>query len=182
MTIPSRWGGPPTAWTRATLIALVAAAACSKRSEPPDEKTASAASTEAHAATAAGSPAGSACVMAELWSQCQLRKRLENAGLAPRDVDSVHYEFLHASGRKWMLGKAQLQTFIYPSAERLRVDLAAFDTSTAQPRNGSHIDWGAPPTVIVSRNLLAVFAGLNERQTERVSNVLSAGLPVLTPK
>ena len=88
----------------------------------------------------------------------------------------MHLNFLHAQGQKWQLGRSELQTFIYPSIEKLRVDLADFDTVTAQQRTGSHISWGAPPTVIVSRNLLAVFTSMDERQTERVSNALSAGL------
>lgn len=155
-------------------IVIFAAIAC-RSDKSPARDSSMGASTSA-AVTASTKPNEPTCYAAELWSPCLLKKRLENAGLAPVEKDSVEHEFLHVKGLHWQLGRSELQTFIYPTAEALQHDLAGFDTLRAQPRSGSRVDWGGPPTVLVSRNLLAVFASLNERQVERVSDAITAGL------
>ena len=131
----------------------------------------------------AASGAPGACLLAPLWSPCLLLKALENAGLAPVEEDSVHYPFLATSGRRWRLGRAELQTFIYPSAEALQKDLAALDTATGQPRSGrDRVDWSRPPATIVSRNLLAFLLGGTERHDERIRNAIEAGVLGTKPR
>ncbi len=142
---------------------------------------ASASSDSSSRGTASGAPG--ACLLAPLWSPCLLLKALENAGLAPVEEDSVHYPFLATGGRRWRLGRAELQTFIYPSAEVLQKDLAAIDTLTGQPRSGrDRVDWRRPPATIVSRNLLAFLLGGTERHDERIRNALEAGVLGIKPR
>lgn len=132
---------------------------------------------------ASAAPSPGSCVLAELWSPCLLRKALENAGLAPQEQDSVHYPFVHAGGRRWQLGRAELQTFVFPSVEALRADLAAIDTATGQPRSGrDRVEWSAVPTFIVNRNLLGILIGGSERQGERIHNALEAGVLTTKPR
>lgn len=120
---------------------------------------------------------GAPCVLAPLWSPCLVRKALDNAGLAPIEEDSVHHPFLAVAGRRWKLGRGELQTFLYPSLAAIQRDLATFDTATAQPRAGPRVAWDGAPSAIVSRNLLAVFIGGSERQNERIHLALEAGIP-----
>lgn len=122
------------------------------------------------------SAGGAPCVLSPLWSPCLVRKALDNAGLGPIEEDSVHHPFLGVAGRRWKLGRAELQTFLYPSAAALQHDLVTFDTVTSQPRTGPRVAWAGAPSAIVSRNLLAVFIGGSERQNERIHLVLEAGI------
>lgn len=166
-------------------LALPLLAACgSSRNGDGDSSSAavSALSGDQGARPVAGG-AAETCVLAELWSPCLLRKALENAGLAPLEEDSVHYPFLKTGGRRWRLGRAELQTFIYPGVQELRADLAAFDTLSGQPKSGrDRVEWSRPPATIVSRNLIAFLLGGNERQDERIRNSLEAGVLGIKPR
>jgi hypothetical protein len=76
----------------------------------------------------------------------------------------------------YRVGNATLHAFIYAdSAARLRVT-AALDSLTAAPR-GTTSPYGLPRILIVNNNLAAVLVGGSERQQERVSLALTAGLP-----
>ena len=174
------------------MIPLLAAAmleGCGARGERASDSNAAVANapmsdTTAHA-TAMGEASGApgACVLAPLWSPCLLRKALENAGLAPQEEDSVHYPFLKTGGRRWRLGRAELQTFVYKSAEALQKDLAGLDTVTGQPKSGhDRVDWSRPPATIVSRNLMAFLVGGTERHDERIRLALEAGVLGIKPR
>lgn len=163
-------------------LALLLFAGCAKGEVPIDSTAAKSSAAPVDSGTRVAGGAG-ACVLADLWSPCLLRKALENAGLAPQEEDSVHYPFLGPGGRRWRLGRAELQTFLYPSAEALRADLARFDTLTGQPRTGrDRVEWSRPPATIVSRNLLAFLLGGNERQDERIRNSIEAGVLGIKPR
>lgn len=156
-------------------------AGCGRKND--DAVASTRASGNAEAVPAVATPGQGGCVLAELWSACLLRKALENAGLAPREQDSLHYPFFKAAGRRWILGRAELQTFIYPTTAALDADLAGFDTTTGQPRKGrDHVQWAAPPIVIRNRNLLALLIGGSERHDERIRNALEAGVLSTRPR
>ena len=177
--------------TATHLLAVALLAACGGREEGTRDSSTTAAGSPFHDTGARGKTTtngevngvSGACLLAALWSPCLLRKALENAGLAPQEEDSVHYPFLKTGGRRWRLGRAELQTFIYPSAEVLQADLAAIDTVTGQPKSGrDRVEWSRPPATIVSRNLLAFLLGGTERHDERIRNALEAGVLGLKPR
>lgn len=164
------------------LVLLAVLAACGDGAGQTDSATAVRSDSVAAVPTRVAASPG-ACVLAPLWSPCLLRKALENAGLAPQEEDSVHYPFLATAGRRWRLGRAELQTFMYPTAEALRADLAKLDTITGQPRSGGdRVEWSRPPATIVSRNLLVFLLGGNERQDERIRNAIEAGVLAIKPR
>ena len=117
------------------------------------------------------------CPETGLWRECSLEKRLERAGfLAIRQDEEVLHDFLDVPGTAYLLGRDELQVFIYPSADDRERDLADVDSATVSPI-GESVDWEATPTLIVSNNLAAILIGGTSRQVERVQLALTAGLP-----
>lgn len=110
-----------------------------------------------------------------------MRERLDAAGLVPRDSgDSVRPAFMAVSGARVLLGRAELVTFLYPSAEAMRADVARLDSLSAGPRGAAPF-WPGPPTLITSDNLAAVLTGGDDHKVERVTLALTAGPPQPTP-
>jgi hypothetical protein len=169
------------AWV-CVLSLTLSAYGCGKEEQPAAE-TRSSSGTKA-GGTQATPPTVDAdgCVLSELWSHCLVKKRLENAGVAPQPLDSLTVDGLAVRAQRWQVGRAELAVFIYSSAAALEGDLVKFDTSRSQLREGSRVDWPGRPQTIVSRNLLAVLSGGSERQQERVRDVITAGLPALQPR
>jgi hypothetical protein len=164
--------------------AMLMALACARDTRGPADTAAVLAVRDSSASAGVQtSRPGGGCLLAELWSPCLLKKALENAGLAPQEVDSVHHSFFGVAGRRWRLGRAELQTFIYPTIAALSADLARFDTARAQPRGSvGHIDWTGRPETITSRNLLAFLIGGNDRQRERIRDAMEAGVLGVRPR
>jgi hypothetical protein len=75
-----------------------------------------------------------------------------------------------------MVGRARLEVFIYPDAAALAKDMAGMDTLTASPR-GTPGSWEAPPTLVRSANLAAVFLTDSPVQAERLTLAITAGAP-----
>jgi hypothetical protein len=122
-------------------------------------------------------PADSACPDTGVWAQCSVEKRLEDAGFVPqRDGDPVRRAGFAVPGIAYKLGRARLETFVYADAAGAARDLAALDTVRVAPP-GERGDWGGPPHLMRSANLIAVLVTLNERQAERVALALTAGPP-----
>ena len=78
----------------------------------------------------------------------------------------------------YILGRARLDVFIYPTAEAVSDETSRLDTALAGPR-GARNQWGVgvQPTFVRTANLIAVFLTDNPTQGERLSLALTAGPP-----
>ena len=117
------------------------------------------------------------------WDECNVRQRLERAGLAPRRApEPVRQTIFGVPGISYAVGRAELQVFLYPDSAALARDLARVDTLRVQPREGAPIAWSDTPTLMTSNNLAAVLLSDNATQVERVRLAMTAGLPAPTKK
>jgi hypothetical protein len=160
-------------WRPAVAVLLVVA--CGRdRAAIPD--------TVAAAATAGPGVAGvtkSACPKTGHWSPCQVRTRLEQAGVAPRTGDAGTLGDLPSLGTTpivYQVGSAGLAIYLFPdTAARARagrlLDTARFITPARA------LSMRGEATAIQSDNLLALLFSRNEQQRERVSDALMAGPP-----
>lgn len=156
-------------------LALAAALTVGCRERPPQATgSADTTSPEGHFAAPPLASADSSCELSGLWRQCSVHDRLERAGLAPIVGDSVRHAFLHVPGRRYKIGDAELQAFVYETAAMRRRDTAPLDSVRVAPP-GAETEWERPPTLITSENLAAVLIGGNARQVERVTLALTAG-------
>lgn len=180
----SRRIGPlPPALLRLVAIAICAAAAamgCGGGAERGMSDTAVPGEQSAVEATpAASSDSIDDCPKYGAWQDCSVLDRLERAGVAPSRGDSVRVALFTPPGARFTVGVQELTVFLYADAAALERDLTAIDTVRVQPRRAgaTPIMWSGEPTLIVSNNMAAVLTGGRERQTERVRNALTAGLP-----
>lgn len=126
------------------------------------------------AAPPPAAPNDTGCVITGLWRQCSVRARLERAGLAPIAGDTVRHPFLHVPGQRYKVGDAELEAFVYETADMRRRDTTPLDSVRAAPP-GTETTWERPPTLITSENLAAILVGGNARHVERVTLALTAG-------
>lgn len=154
---------------------LVPAVSCTRdRAPAPD----SAATTAAVTSASATSPKP-ACPKTGHWSPCQVRTRLDQAGVAPRTADASGLDDLPRLGAApiiYQVGSAGLAIYLFPdTAARARasrsLDTARF-IAPARP-----LSMRGEATAIQSDNLLALLFSRNEQQRERVSDALTAGPP-----
>ena len=143
-----------------------------------DDRAARTADTAAIAQAPDSTPAGSdtGCVLALPWRHCSVLDRLERAGLAPQERGPVRQPFFTVEGRVYVLGDAELQTFIFADSGAAAAQASALDTVRVSPPTMA-ISWRRQPTLIRSSNLVAILLSDDERQTERVSLAIGAGLP-----
>lgn len=121
-----------------------------------------------------------ACRAVGDWSDCNLEKRLESAGLAPRrQQGAIRQPFLSVPGIVFALGAGELQSYLYSDTALLQRDLSKLDTVRVAPST-AQINWRKTPTLIHSNNLLAILLSDDETQVERVRNAITAGLPSAT--
>lgn len=118
------------------------------------------------------------------WDDCNVRQRLERAGLAPQPLpDTLRLPFLKPAGVGYAVGHAVLRVFLYDSAGSLRSDMAKIDTLRVQSTTGgAPVAWDATPTLITSNNLAAILISDQATQIERVRLALTAGLPAPSAK
>ena len=161
-----------------SLLLLVALASCGESREGKGD---SARTAGAAVAAAPAIPSLPECPnKSGRWDECNVRQRLERAGLAPQPLpDTIRHPFLRVPGIAYRVGHAELEVFLYDSAGALRRDLAALDTVRVQPTGDSAVAvaWSATPTLITSNNLAAILLSDQGTQIERVRLALTAGLP-----
>jgi hypothetical protein len=139
-------------------------------SPAPERAPLSPADTSRAATTASVSGLG-------LWSVASLEKRLDLQGMAPRrQAAPIRHPFLSVDGVAYLIGNAELQTFIYDDAAAMERDIARLDTIAVAPR-GETVNWPTKATLIRNNNLAAILLGQNALQIERVQRALMAGLP-----
>jgi hypothetical protein len=118
------------------------------------------------------------CPATGLWAECAIVYRLDRAGLVPR-VDSsapVTEEPLTVRGRKILVGRSELELYLYPDAASRERELAAIDRT-------KYVEYPAPvpinpmPTLIHSANAIVILHSRNDHQRERISDLITAGPP-----
>ena len=153
--------------------------ACSTSDRKAGDTMMVAADTTAASADSTTAAADTGCVEAGAWSECNLTKRLESSGLAPRrSQGAIRQPFLSVPGVVFNVGNAELQTYLYADTLALQRDFAQLDTVRVAPPT-MQISWRSTPNLIRSNNLLAILLSNDETQVERVRNAITAGLPAL---
>jgi hypothetical protein len=155
-------------------IGLLAAVACSR------ERPRAAADSSAAASAAPRSSAGAAtpdCPATGHWSGCQVRKRLEQAGVAPQT--GAPADDLPALGPDpilYTVGTSRLAVYLFAdSAARARAAHGLDSTKFVGP--ASALTMRGETTAIQNDNLLALLFSQREQQRERVGDALTAGAP-----
>jgi|SRR4051812_47268501 hypothetical protein len=118
------------------------------------------------------------CTRTGKWALCSVERRLDQSGFVVRrdTVRPVRRAGFSVLPAIYILGRARLEVFLYPTAEAAQKDVAALDTVTVAPR-GSHGAWPTPPTFVRNVNLIAVFLTDSPVQGERLTLALAAGPP-----
>ena len=111
------------------------------------------------------------------WDEPHLVERLVSAGLAPQAIAGARGEgWWRAPVRSYRVGNATLYVFLYTDSTARRRVTDGLDSLTIAPK-GAVGSYMLPHLLITNNNLAAVLEGGSERQQERVSNALLAGLP-----
>ena len=140
-------------------------------------KTDSAASERARSAASSRGPA-SACPKTGHWTDCQVKLRLEQSGLAPQVASDPLKDLPTLSGTptSYHIGAAGLAVYLFSdSAARSRA-AATLDTTKFIPP-GKPVGMQGEATAIVNDNVLALLFSRNEHQRERVADAITAGPP-----
>jgi len=161
----------------ARLACLACLAGCANSGAEKAKAVAAARSAiEASAEQAASATA--TAVTTGLWDEPHVVERLVRAGLAPQALASEKgTPNFRVPGIVYQLGSSRLTVYIYPDSVARRAVTSVLDTTALGPKPVQ----GEPIVLhqmISQNNLAAVLIGGSERQQERVSLALSAGLPV----
>lgn len=157
-----------------TLSVIMVLAACSSPAERRDrEATAARAAVASESARAA---AAAALPVTGKWDEPHLVERLVQSGLAPQAATEKSPRYWGVPVHAYRLGSATLHAYLYPDSSARRRATAALDSLSIAPA-GSPSPYPLPRLLIVQNNLAAVLVGGNERQQERVSLAITAGLP-----
>jgi hypothetical protein len=139
---------------------------------------ASADTTPALQADSAAAPKGVTCPRTGLWALCSVEKRLEQSGFVLRKavLPGPKRAGFSVAPTTYVLGSAKLEVFVYPDEKSLSRDWAELDTVKASPR-GTTTAWEAPPTLVRSANLAALFLSESPEKSDRLALAISAGAP-----
>lgn len=163
---------------RTVLAALLAAVACGRDASSGHDT----AVTVVHTVTTAASTAvggKAACPKTGHWTACQVRTRLEQAGVAPRDTSARALGDLPQLGSiplTYEVGNTGLVVYLFPDTLSRHNAARSLDTLMFVPPN-HELSMRGEGTVIQNDNLLALLFSRREQQRERVSDALMAGPP-----
>ncbi|MDB4915668.1 MAG: hypothetical protein JWM95_3312 [Gemmatimonadetes bacterium] len=157
---------------RRALALAVFAAACGRSKAPPAD---TAAATAANTATAAPS-VGPTCARTGHWTECQIRIRLDQSGLAPARAEKGVGDLPKIEGTPitLMIGNAGLALYIYGDTLSRHRAGALLDTVKFIPQT-KPVGMRGEVTVIQNDNLLALLFSKNDHQRERVADAITAG-------
>jgi hypothetical protein len=156
----------------ALAVPLALVMACGKSPAPSRD------SASARAATSVGSAAAKpACPRTGHWSACQVKTRLDAAGVAPQpDSGKIDLPTLGVRPTVYMVGKSALAIYLYPdAAARERAARSLDSTKFIAP--AAALSMRGEATAIQNDNLLALLFSRNDQQRERVSDAFLAGAP-----
>jgi hypothetical protein len=150
-------------------LVTLAAAACGKGAPPRSESAAPA----APASGAAGTPD---CPRTGHWSSCQVKKRLQQSGVAPRESTLAALPALGPTPIGYAVGTSAVAVYLFPdTAARSRAARTLDTTKFVAPSH--ELTMRHEATAIQNDNLLALLFTQREQQRERVADALTAGPP-----
>jgi hypothetical protein len=159
------------------LVALAAqlAGACGRESGASKESSkAPPAPSVASSSAPAQKPA---CERTGHWIPCQVRDRIDRAGLTPHDTTAPEeLPKLGPAPVSYRIGKSILVVYLFSDSTARSSAGRQLDTTRFVP-DTHPLTMLSRATVIQNDNLLALLFGKNEHQRERVSDALTAGPP-----
>ena len=128
------------------------------------------------AATATG--AGPLCPRTGHWSECTVRIRLDQSGLAPQSGSDRIGDLpaLTVKPTILTLGNAGLAYYLYADTVARHTAARGLDSTRFIPQT-SPVSMKSETTVIQSDNVLVLLFSKNEHQRERVADAITAGPP-----
>lgn len=155
----------------ACAASLVIVSACNKGSASHDTVVVVA------AAPPASGIAQPACPRTGHWSPCQVKSRLDAAGVAPQ-LDSTELELPAVGGApiRYMIGKSALAVYLFADSSARARAAGTLDSSKFIPPSAA-LTMRGEATAIQNDNLLALLFSRNDLQRERVSDTFMAGAP-----
>lgn len=109
------------------------------------------------------------------WTKTLVVEKLRAAGLDPVEKDTVRHSFLSAKGIVYGVSGSDLQIFIYDDRAALEREVSQLDPVRVSPPT-MMISWIAPPSLITSRNLVAILLARDDVLKETVKRALM-GIP-----
>lgn len=153
-------------------LALAALAACSDKPVPNRDSASAAAAAASQAASASTAP----CPATGHWVPCQVKKRLEMTGLAPRDSVLQDTVRLGPVPIVYVAGGSAIAVYLFPDSVSRRRAATTLDTTKFIAPDAA-LTMRHEATAIQNDNLLAILYTLRDQQRERVSDALMAGAP-----
>jgi hypothetical protein len=118
-----------------------------------------------------------ACERTGHWIPCQVKDRIDRAGLTPRDTTAPEeLPKLGPAPAIYRIGRSVLVVYLFNDSTARSTAGRQLDTTRYVP-DTHPLTMLSKATVIQNDNLLALFFGKNEHQRERVSDALTAGPP-----
>jgi hypothetical protein len=157
---------------RRAVALLALAAGCGKG--PPAVRDTAVAAGASPMARAAGTPT---CPRTGHWSGCQVKLRLDQAGVAPRVGEApAELPKLGPAPTIYLVGQSPLAVYLFAdAAARERAARQLDSTKFIAPSVA--LTMRGEGTAIQNDNLLALLFSRNDLQRERVSDALTAGAP-----
>jgi hypothetical protein len=176
LALMSRTRGDARSVALACLALTAQLAGACGRERAADADSARAPSTQATAGSAA--PASKpACPRTGHWIPCQVRDRIDRAGLTPHDTTlASELPKLGPAPAAYRIGKAVLVVYLFGDSSARKGAGRQLDT-TRYVADTHPLTILSEATVIQNDNLLALLFSKNEHQRERVSDALTAGPP-----
>ncbi|HTK48644.1 MAG TPA: hypothetical protein VL328_11785 [Gemmatimonadaceae bacterium] len=170
--------GAPASAAMLMLATLLATACGGPESRPASERPAATASSSGASPGTAAAPAGARppCERTGHWIPCQVRERLQRAGLVLRDTTIDDLPKTGVSPAVFRLGRGGIAIYLFADSAARRRAAAALDTVKFVPAS-QPLTMLTTATLIENDNLLALLYSRNDQQRERVSDALLAGPP-----
>ena len=155
----------------AARLALLAVAAACGTDRPAIRDSATTATAPASASASRDS-----CPSTGHWIPCQVKRRLDQAGLAPRDSSLNGLPSLGPTPSVYVVGTSGLAVYLFPDSLARRRAAGSLDTAKFVAPSAP-LTMRNEATAIQNDNLLALLYSQREQQRERVSDALMAGAP-----
>ena len=161
--------------TRVRVAGIMVAGACLACGRG---KAASDTATTAQATTATSTGANPLCPRTGHWSECTVRIRLDQSGLAPQSGSDKIGDLPALSVKPTILtlGNAGLAYYLYADTVARHAAAKGLDSTRFIPQT-SPVSMKSETTVIQSDNVLVLLFSKNEHQRERVADAITAGPP-----
>ena len=151
--------------------------ACGRDSTKSPDAAKAPAALPQRAAGGSGAALKPACARTGHWIPCQVRDRIDRAGLTPHDTTlSIELPSLGPAPAAYRIGKSVLVVYLFADSSARASSAHRLDTTKYVP-DTHPLTVLSEATVVQNDNLLALLFGKNEHQRERVSDALTAGPP-----